>query len=499
MNRLKSFLPCLAVLSVFCLLTEQAGLARRSPALLNQISDPPEAKVEIEPVMTGLDRPVYLTDAGDGSERVFIAELPGRVKALPPGALSPTVFLDITAKVRTGGEDGLLGLAFHPEYEDNRRFYVCYTRVPDGALVIAEYRVSRLNPDVAVTDERALLVIPQPSEIHHGGMIDFGPDGFLYISTGDAFWEDPSRSAQDKESLRGKILRIDVDGSTGARAYSTPATNPFFGEAPGRDEVYATGFRNPFRFSFDSADGRLYVGDVGHHEREEINIVTAGGNYGWRVFEGTLCTNLDSPQCGSLQTVPPLIEYDHAGGRCSVTAGYVYRGAQGTLPAGSYVYGDFCTGEIFLFEDGATQLLLDTGLNITSFGEDEDGEIYVVGIGGTVHRLSIPSVQEPQIRIDSIQVRNRSTGDALEPVVVKKKGKKFDLVARGSGFAEGTVIFINGRKMNTEAGSTPGSELVARLRLDTLSQPGPLVIEAVTPDGLRSNRQVIDVLIAPDK
>lgn len=499
MKRLSFFMPCLAVLCVFYLLAGQAGLSRRSPALLNQLPDPSEAKVEVAPVLENLDRPVYLTGAGDGSKRVFIAELPGRIKTLPPGASSPTVFLNITAKVRTGSEDGLLGLAFHPEYENNRRFYVSYTRVPDGALVIAEYRASRQDPDVALTDERALLTIPQPSAIHHGGMIDFGPDGFLYISTGDAEWEDPARRAQDKESLRGKILRIDVDGPTLAGPYSTPATNPFSGAIPGRDEIYATGFRNPWRFSFDRADGRLYVGDVGHNRREEINLVTAGGNYGWRVFEGTLCTNFDSSLCGVLQTAPPLIEYDHTGGRCSITAGYAYRGAKATLPAGSYVYGDFCTGEIFLFEEGAPKLLLDTGLNITSFGEDEDGEIYVIGIGGTVHRLLIASAQEPEIRIDSIQVRNRSTGNILEPVVVKKKGKKFNLVVRGAGFSEGTVVFVNGVKLNTQAGSTPGSELIARLRADTLSQPGPLIIEAVTSDGLRSNRQVIEVLTEPDK
>jgi glucose/arabinose dehydrogenase len=212
--------------------------------------------------------------------------------------------------------------------------------------MIAEYRVSKPNPDRAKKDEQQLLVIPQPSDIHHGGMIAFGPDGFLYISTGDGYWEDPERSAQNIEELRGKMLRIDVDRTDSGNGYSSPSSNPFWGDVAGRDEVYALGFRNPWRFSFDRATGSLYVGDVGHEQREEINVMTSGRNYGWRVFEGTRCTEFDPLECGSLASVPPLIEYEHTDGRCSVTAGYVYCGAKSSLPSGAYVFADFCTGEV---------------------------------------------------------------------------------------------------------------------------------------------------------
>ncbi len=499
MMRAKIFLPYLTVLSIFYMSAEQSSVARRAPVIRNQDPAPSEAVVELAPVLADLNQPVYMTGAGDGSNRIFVVELSGRIKVLMLDAASPTIFLDITGKVGAGGENGLLGLAFHPQYVNNRRFYVSYTRRSDSALVVAEYRASKSNPNAAQPNERTLLVIPQPSNIHHGGMIDFGPDNFLYVSTGDGFWEDPDGSAQDKESLRGKMLRIDVDNPGGGTPYSSPSDNPFFGSAPGRDEVYALGFRNPWRFSFDRLTGLLYVGDVGHEKREEINLVVTGGNYGWRIFEGTLCTSFEAPMCDTLQPDPPVIEYDHAGGRCSITAGYVYRGAKGTLPPGSYVYGDFCTGEIFLAEGAVSRLLLDTSLNITSFGEDEAGEIYVVGIGGTVQRLLNPSAQEQPVRIDSIQIRNISTGEILEPVVVKKKGKKFEVVVRGAGFTSDTTILINGDEMKIESVSQDGSGLIARLRADTLSRPGALVVEAVTSAGIRSNEHVVEVRIKPNR
>gem|GEM_PF-682108 len=493
------FLPCLALLGICYLAAERADSASRSPLIVRQGPALPGAQVEVVPVLTGLSQPLYLTGARDGSDRIFVAERAGRIKVRVPGAASATLFLDISEKVRAGGENGLLGLAFHPRYEDNRRFYVSYTRTSDGAMVVAEYRASKSDPNVAQAVERPVLIIPQPSDIHHGGMIDFGPDNFLYISTGDGYWEDPERSAQDKASLRGKILRIDVDKPGAEAPYSSPESNPFIGDVPGRDEIFALGFRNPWRFSFDRLTGELYVGDVGHEKREEINLVTSGGNYGWRVFEGTLCTNFDPPQCNSLRPVFPLIEYDHTGGRCSVTAGYVYRGEKETLPAGAYVYGDFCSGEIFLADGAGARLLIDTGLNITSFGVDDGGEIYVVGFGGTVHRLVSSDALESRIKIDSIQVRNRATGDLLEPVVVKKKAKKFEVVVRGSGFVSGTIILIDGEEMKVISVSPDGSELVARLRAGTLSRPGPLTVEAVGPDGIRSNSYVLDVLVEPDQ
>ena len=353
----------------------------------------PEGAIELVPVLEGLTNPLYVGSARDGSNRLFIVEQDGRIQVLQPGAAAPTVFLDIRSKVLSGGERGLLGLAFHPQFTGNRRFFVNYTRQPDGATVVAEYRVSVSNPNFAEANESVLLSIQQPFANHNGGMIEFGPDGFLYIGRGDGgSSNDPDNRAQNTQELLGKILRIDVDHPESPSApYSSPSTNPFFGADPGRDEIFAVGFRNPWRFSFDRGTGQLFVGDVGQNAREEIDIVTLGGNYGWRVFEGNRCTNLGPAPCNASSFTPPIAEYDHTGGRCSVTGGYVYRGSKSSLPAGGYVYADFCSGEIFLLSNGAQSLLLDTALSISSFGEDESGEIYVVGLGGTVHRIINPN------------------------------------------------------------------------------------------------------------
>jgi glucose/arabinose dehydrogenase len=349
------------------------------------------AALELEPVLTGLRNPVYVTNAHDGTNRLFVLEQPGRILVLQPGASAPTVFLDITGKVLSGGEQGLLGLAFHPNFPVNRRLFVDYTRQPDGATVIAEYTASAADPNVADTAETALLTIPQPFTNHNGGMIEFGPDGFLYIGMGDGgSANDPGNRAQNIDELLGKILRIDVD-PPGGSPYASPPDNPFFGPTPGRDEIFAVGLRNPFRFSFDRQSGQLVVADVGQGAQEEIDLVTLGGNYGWRVFEGTLCTNLDLSLCNPANFVPPIAEYDHSGGRCAILGGYVYRGSRGVFPTGAYVYGDLCTGEILQLlpvASGGTQtVLLDTTMSISSFGEDEAGELYVVDLNGTLNRL----------------------------------------------------------------------------------------------------------------
>ena len=273
-----------------------------------------------------------------------------------------------------GGERGLLGLAFHPQFSSNGRFFVDYTRKPDGATVIAEYRVSAADPSVADGGETVLLVIPQPFANHNGGMVEFGPDGFLYIAMGDGgSGNDPGNRAQNVNDLLGKILRIDVDHPAGGLPYSVPADNPFVGAAAGRGEIFAYGLRNPFRFSFDRATGDLYAGDVGQGAVEEIDIVRNGGNYGWRIWEGSTCTGNDPDLCSTAGFEFPIAEYGHTGGRCAVIGGYVYRGAAATLPAGSYVYGDLCTGEIFLLENGSPRVLLGSGLSLSSFGEDEAG------------------------------------------------------------------------------------------------------------------------------
>ena len=346
------------------------------------------AAVQLEPVLSGLSTPLYVAQPRDGTRRLFVVEQPGRIKVLPPDGGGPTVFLDITDRVLAGGERGLLGLAFHPRFSSNGRFFVNYTRQPDGATVIAAFRVGGDRSLADPASEAQLLVVPQPFENHNGGMVEFGPDGLLYIALGDGgSGNDPGNRAQNPDELLGKVLRIDVDRSAGGRPYAAPGSNPFAGSGQGRDEIFALGFRNPFRFSFDRATGDLWLGDVGQNAVEEVDVVTVGGNYGWRVFEGSRCTNLGPASCATPGFSPPVAEYRRSGGRCAVTGGYVYRGRAGTLPAGAYVFGDFCSGEIFLLDDGGLRVLLDTPLALASFGEDEAGELYVVDLGGTVHRL----------------------------------------------------------------------------------------------------------------
>jgi len=352
------------------------------------LSSPTHAAIQLQTIVSGLTNPVFVTNAHDGKNRLFIVEQGGAIKVLQPGSSTPTVFLDITASVLSGGEQGLLGLAFHPQYPTNPAFYVDYTRAGDGATVIARYQVSS-DPDVADSTETVLLVIGQPFANHNGGMLAFGPDGYLYVGMGDGgSGFDPDNRAQDIEDLLGKILRLDVDHTNGPAPYSSPSTNPFYGPTPGADEIFAYGLRNPWRFSFDRATGDLYVGDVGQNEREEVDIVGAGGNYGWRSWEGTRCTGL-SPDTGCTGAGYgfPIFEYTHESGRCSLTGGYVYRGALASLPMGSFVFGDYCTGEIFLGFDGRVSTLLDTTFQISSFGEDEAGEIYVVDANGGIYRI----------------------------------------------------------------------------------------------------------------
>jgi glucose/arabinose dehydrogenase len=351
------------------------SLVAAAPSAVAQVA------VRLEPVVEGLEQPVFVTHAGDGSGRLFVVEQAGRVLIVREGALLEEPFLDIAEDVRSGGERGLLGLAFHPGFADNGRYFVHYSR-QDGAGVIAEFEVSP-DPDRSRQGGRRLLTVDQPFANHNGGMIAFGPDGFLYIGLGDGGSAgDPGDRAQDPDELLGKILRIDVDGG---RPYGIPADNPFAGGG-GRPEIYALGLRNPWRFSFDRRKGRLYAGDVGQHEREEIDIVRRGRNYGWRVLEGTRCFK-PPEDCEQSGLKPPRADYGHDRGRCSVTGGYVYRGSEVPALKGIYIFGDYCSGEMFGLRGPERSLLLDTELSISSFGEDEAGELYVVDHGGTIYRI----------------------------------------------------------------------------------------------------------------
>ena len=373
------------------------------------------ASVTPTPVVSGLDRPLYVTHAGDGSGRLFVVEQGGVIQVLPPGGGPPTVFLDIGARVVSpaGTEQGLLSVAFDPHYSVNGFFYVYYTQAADGSLVIARY-VDAGNPGVTFTTETRLLVIPHPTTPpfggtnHNGGQLQFGPDGCLYAGTGDGGGGgDPGRNGQKLTSLLGKLLRLDP--ATGGPCASGPP-NPF----PGAPLIWALGLRNPFRFSFDRLTGDLHIGDVGQSDREEIDVQPAGSaggaNYCWSALEGTLPFNGDQ-SCTTGTATPPLLEYGHTGRRCAITGGYAYRGAAGTLPAGAYVFGDLCSGELFLSQGGFQSVLATTDLVIASFGEDQAGELYVVDLRGAVYRLDGVAGPELTMGLDRLLVHR--SGDAL--------------------------------------------------------------------------------------
>jgi glucose/arabinose dehydrogenase len=370
--------------------------AAASPPLADAgiaLAAPSHSTIGMTPIATGLSKPVLITSAHDGSGRLFIVEQRGTIRVFNNGSVLSGALLNIRSKVSKGGERGLLGLAFHPNFETNRKLYVNYTNT-SGDTVIREYRTSASDPNrVAAGSGRTILKINQPFSNHNGGHLAFGPGGYLYIGMGDGGGAgDPGNRAQDKSKLLGKLLRIDVNGTSGKKEYRIPGTNPYVGRK-GRDEIWLRGVRNPWRFSFDRATDRLWIGDVGQSRYEEIDRLQSGkgANLGWRVMEGYKCYRPASG-CDKSGKVKPLLAYSHVAGRCSVTGGYVYRGSNIPALVGWYVFGDFCSGEIWAVSANASThadriRLRDTSRNISSFGEGASGELFVVDHGGTVLRI----------------------------------------------------------------------------------------------------------------
>jgi glucose/arabinose dehydrogenase len=367
---------------------------RPASGAMNSASVRPWADIELVPFLSGFKLPVYLANAGDGSGRIFVVEKAGRIKVIKDGRVSDEPFLDIVRKVGSKeSEQGLLSVAFHPRYKENGRFFVNYTDLK-GDTVVSEFKASS-DPDRGDGEsERILLRIKQPAANHNGGQLQFGPDGYLYIGMGDGgFFGDPSGNGQNMDTLLGKMLRIDVDGG---EPYGIPADNPFRGVSGARPEIWAYGLRNPWRFSFDSSTGDMYIGDVGESKWEEIDFQPrdsrGGEDYGWSLLEGSYKFKLPDGYDTAGITFP-VIEYSHDEG-CSVTGGYVYRGKKNPGVLGTYFFSDYCSGKLWGLRkktDGSWEWskFLDTGLSVSSFGVDEAGEVYILDFGkGGVFRLA---------------------------------------------------------------------------------------------------------------
>lgn len=396
--------PAPAPPTVPALVPTVASAAEPAPTAASAPPAPPAAltptelaalDLSLEPLLDGFARPTHVTHAGDGSGRLFVTEQAGLVWIVRDGARTP--FLDLTAFVGArGNEQGLLSIAFHPNFAANNTFFVNYTD-RNGTTVVARYTTDPADPDRGdPASAQVLLTIAQPAPNHNGGLLTFGPDGYLYIGTGDGGAAgDPWGNGQRLDTLLGKILRIDVDGPA---PYSVPADNPFVGRDNARPEIWAWGLRNPWRFAFDQLTGDLYIADVGQNAYEEVHFQPAnspgGVNYGWNIMEGAVCFRANTCDQEGLDLPVAVYAHTQEPSGCSITGGYVYRGAAFPQLGGTYFYTDYCTGNLWALQqiDGAWQdaVVGRLSINASSFGEDENGELYLTDReGGGLYRLVV--------------------------------------------------------------------------------------------------------------
>lgn len=456
-------------------------------------------------VATGFTSPIFVTHAPNDFDRIFVVQQNGQIRIRTGGATLGTPFLNIAAQIISGGEQGLLGMAFHPDYATNGTFYVYYTASGGGANTLARYSVSG-NPNVANPVGTVLFSVADPFSNHNGGWIAFGPDGYLYVAMGDGgSGNDPNNAGQNVNTMLGKMHRIDVDGAddfpgnddddgilgNGIAGYSSPADNPFVGAIPGLDSIWAYGLRNPWRDSFDRLTGDLYIADVGQGAIEEVDFQAAGlaggRNYGWRCMEGNNCTGLSGCTCNAPTLTLPIHTYTHAGGNCSITGGYVYRGCSIPDLQGVYFFADYCSNTIWsLRYNGAVseltnrtaELVPDVGsiTDIVSFGEDAYGELYILDLAGEIFKI-MPDVAPTDCN-------GNSQGDTCDIL----SGASTDLDTNGipdecemappdppladpSGINKSRSISLSVPAASIAAG--PGAQTALRVTLTSLHHPNP--------------------------
>jgi len=363
------------------------------------VTPPASGAPTLQLVSSQLVSPVFVTSPPGDTGRLFVVQQGGRVRIIRHDTLLATPFLNITGHITAGGERGLLSLAFHPLYATNRWFYVYYTN-PVGDIRIVRYTASSADTNVAdsLSGDTVLAVAHPGQANHNGGQLQFGPDGMLYAGLGDGGGaNDLDTNAQNKHRLLGKLLRLDVDTASG---YKIPADNPFATDTSARPEIWAYGLRNPWRFSFDRQTGDLYIADVGQNAWEEVNVAAApgrgaGANYGWNVMEGRHCRPGGPGTCNQTGLTLPVLEYGHTGGACSITGGYVYRGTRVPALVGLYLYADYCAGFIRSFRYAGGQATeqrdwttnLNSNGSVSSFGQDQRGDVYVMTLGGSLYRI----------------------------------------------------------------------------------------------------------------
>ena len=470
------------------------------------------------PVVSGLSLPVSITASGDGSGRMFVCEKAGRIRVIEGDVLVEEPFLDITVLVDDRGvEQGLLSVAFPPDYAASGRFYVAYTNNA-GNLAIARYRVSADPRRADPASAEVFLVVRQPTVIHQSGQLAFGPDGYLYVGSGDG--GDNLKGpdvARDPGTLLGKILRLDVSGETG---YEVPPDNPFVGDGQGLPEVFAVGLRNPWRFSFDRETGGLFISDVGDQRVEEINWIPAGSgggqDFGWRVMEGGRCFQAAGNCLGPNLTLP-ILQYTHDAIICrAVIGGYAYRGRYGLPVEGAYIFGDFCTRQVFIAPLTAAgyrlQYTLDTPYQITSFGEGEDGELYLVDFdGGAVLRIDFP---RPAPRVTALEPPQASRGRPAMTMTLVGENFTPDSEVRWNGRPipstyidrhrlevrlEAEQLAATGVRQVTVSNPTPGGGLSDAVLFEITAEPQPPTVAAggvVNAAGFRSGRPLASGTLA---